>query len=68
MAVGYSLADTVSSYVLFTSVANNTKIYFGEKIPTIFSDMLSGAAALTNLGTSAPLKQEPVVTPPAGKK
>eukprot|EP01128_Nolandella_sp_AFSM9_P008343 TRINITY_DN497_c0_g1_i1.p1 TRINITY_DN497_c0_g1~~TRINITY_DN497_c0_g1_i1.p1 ORF type:complete len:350 (-),score=116.79 TRINITY_DN497_c0_g1_i1:44-1048(-) len=27
-------------YVLYTSLSNNTKIYFGEKIPTIFSDWM----------------------------
>jgi len=25
-------------YILYTSLANNTKIYFGEKIPSIFID------------------------------
>jgi len=29
-------------YVLYTSLANNTKIYFGEKIPTIFADFIVG--------------------------
>lgn len=27
-------------YVLYTSLANNTKIFFGEKIPSIFVDLL----------------------------
>eukprot|EP01127_Copromyxa_protea_P008060 TRINITY_DN1841_c0_g1_i2.p1 TRINITY_DN1841_c0_g1~~TRINITY_DN1841_c0_g1_i2.p1 ORF type:complete len:115 (-),score=31.01 TRINITY_DN1841_c0_g1_i2:63-407(-) len=27
--------------LLYQSLANNTKIYFGDKIPTIFSSMLS---------------------------
>jgi len=27
-------------YILYTSLANNTKIYFGNKIPTIFADLI----------------------------
>lgn len=27
-------------YILYTSLSNNTKIYFGEKIPSIFMDLL----------------------------
>lgn len=41
------LTEPYLRYVLFTSLANSTKIYFGEKIPTIFSEMLVGASALT---------------------
>jgi len=32
--------DEYLRYVLYTSLANNTKIYFGEKIPQIFLDFL----------------------------
>lgn len=28
-------------YVLYTSLANNTKIYFGEKVPSIFADFIT---------------------------
>lgn len=46
-------------YVLYTSLANNTKIYFGDKIPTIFTDWgvqipLAGA----NTGPSADKKTQ----------
>jgi len=27
-------------FILYTSLANNTKIYFGEKIPNIFRDLI----------------------------
>jgi len=39
-------------YVLYTSLANNTKIYFGEKIPTIFLDFV-GAGELGSKLNSA---------------
>ena len=42
------LTEPFLRYTLFTSLANSTKIYFGEKIPTIFSDMI-GARALTDV-------------------
>jgi len=32
--------DNYLKYTLYTSLANNTKIFFGEKIPTIFSQFL----------------------------
>lgn len=35
------LTEPFLRYILFTSLANSTKIYFGEKIPTIFSDLIS---------------------------
>jgi hypothetical protein len=35
------LSEPFLRYTLFTSLANSTKIYFGEKIPTIFSDIIS---------------------------
>jgi len=38
------LSEAYLRYVMFTSLANTTKIYFGEKIPTIFADMLSAQA------------------------
>jgi len=37
-------------YVLYTSLANNTKIYFGEKIPTIFIDFLGAAEQFKHPG------------------
>lgn len=45
-------------YTLFTAFANNTKIYFGERIPTIFSDMLGSAQALTQMAQDARKKSE----------
>lgn len=40
-ALHQKLTEPYLRYVLFTSLANSTKIYFGEKIPTIFSDMIN---------------------------
>merc|ERR1711991_1258681 len=47
-ATNAKLTEAYLRYTLFTSLANSTKIYFGEKIPTIFSDLI-GATHLTNL-------------------
>ncbi len=33
--------DEYLRYVLYTSLANNTKIYFGERIPQLFTQFLS---------------------------
>jgi regulator of protease activity HflC (stomatin/prohibitin superfamily) len=33
-------SDEYLRFVLYTSLANNTKIYFGEKIPNIFVDLI----------------------------
>merc|ERR1711991_1202694 len=39
-ATNAKLTEAYLRYTLFTSLANSTKIYFGEKIPTIFSDLI----------------------------
>jgi len=43
-------------YVLYTSLANNTKIFFGEKIPNIFSQFLN---EMGNTPTAAPPHSDP---------
>lgn len=50
------LTEPFLRYTLFTALANSTKIYFGEKIPTIFSDLIS-ATSLTQ--TAAQQQQQP---------
>ena len=42
------LTEPFLRYTLFTALANSTKIYFGEKIPTIFSDLIA-ATGLTRV-------------------
>lgn len=46
-ATQLKLTEPFLRYTLFTALANSTKIYFGEKIPTIFSDMI--ASKLTQI-------------------
>jgi len=47
-AMKQKLSEEFLRYTLFTSLANSTKIYFGEKIPTIFTDFI-GASSLTQI-------------------
>lgn len=46
-ALQKKLTEPYLRYTLFTSLANSTKIYFGEKIPTIFSDMIAAKITQT---------------------
>ncbi len=57
------LTEPFLRYTLFTALANSTKIYFGEKIPTIFSDLIS-ATALTRVPEAAAAAAAP--TPQQG--
>ena len=46
------LSEPFLRYTLFTALANTTKIYFGEKIPTIFLDLMN-TPQLTEMRSAA---------------
>jgi len=47
-ALGYEKLYTEKylRYILYTSLANNTKIYFGDSIPTIFTSLIPKGSAV----------------------
>lgn len=62
-AMKAKLTEPYLRYTLFQALSNNTKIYFGEKIPSIFSDFLTGSAAALTRISEAPSADEPKKQP-----